>query len=174
MEPSRTFNLKTFEDPVDDCKLCISLIVIEDGGIVLCIVSTVDKERDVSTIINDELWSKTVGESDGIKRKLPILFKGLSLPRKDGCSCRGDSRGGVVLGAKDVAAAPADVSTKGGERLDEDCRLDGHVEGSTDTEAVEGLLFGVLDARGHESGHLVLCKDDLLASKGGQTDVADF
>lgn len=39
----------------------------------------------------------------------------------------------------DVARAPADLSAKGGQGLDEDSSLDGHVQGAHDLGALERL-----------------------------------
>ena len=38
----------------------------------------------------------------------------------------------------------------------------------------ERLLIGVLASQGHQAGHLVLSKGDLLATKPSEFDVGDF
>ena len=58
-----------------------------------------------------------------------------------------------------------------GQGLDEDCRLDGHVQGPGDAGACEGLGGGELRAHRHEAGHLVFGEDDLLAAKFGSREV---
>jgi hypothetical protein len=84
----------------------------------------------------------------------------------------GDGRGGVVLGAEDVAGAPADVGAQGLEGLDEHRGLDGHVQRPGDAGALEGLGLGELLAGGDQTGHLGLGEVDLLAAEGGEAEVA--
>ena len=59
------------------------------------------------------------------------------------------------------------------ERLDQDGRLDGHVERAGDACAREGLARGVLLADGHEAGHLGFGDGDLAAAPGGEREVGD-
>ena len=94
----------------------------------------------------------------------PHLLKGLSLPGKDsGRLIASNGGGGVVLGGEDVAGAPPHVATEGFEGLDEDGRLDGHVEGPSNSGALEGLGRTELRAGAHEAGHFNLSNLDLLA-----------
>ena len=103
----------------------------------------------------------------------PVLLEGLALIGKDGDAGVGDGGGGMILGREDVARGPADLGTEGLERLDQDGRLDGHVERAGDASAFEGLARGILLADGHEAGHLGLGDGDLAAAPGGKRDVGD-
>ena len=58
-------------------------------------------------------------------------------------------------------------------RLDQDGRLDGHVERAGDPRTLEGLARGVLLADGHEAGHLGFGDGDLAAAPTGERDVGD-
>src|SRR5687768_7093330 len=79
----------------------------------------------------------------------------------------------MVLGREDVARGPADLGPERLERLDQDGRLDGHVERAGDARALEGLPRGVLLADGHEAGHLGFGDGDLAAAPARERDVGD-
>lgn len=59
-------------------------------------------------------------------------------------------------------------------RFDGDCSSDLHVETSSNSGTLQGLVGAVLLTDGHESGHLVLSELDLLSAEGGEGDVCDF
>jgi hypothetical protein len=65
----------------------------------------------------------------------------------------------MVLGGENVAGAPTDVTPHGLEGLNEDGRLDGHVQGPRDTGTLEGIGPKLL-AAGHEARHFHLGKLD--------------
>eukprot|EP00983_Pelagomonas_calceolata_P103777 1158952-Pelagomonas_calceolata.AAC.2 len=91
-----------------------------------------------------------------------------STPHLPGKHCRGVARnggGGVVLGAEDVAGAPADLGTQGSQGLNQHGSLDGHVEGAHDLGALQGLGGAELRAAGHQAGHLSLSQVDLQAAE---------
>ena len=73
-----------------------------------------------------------------------------------------------------LLAAPLGTTHLGAqlrERFDEHRRLDGHVQTAGDARALERLRRTVLLTERHETGHLVLGHDDLLATPFGQLDV---
>lgn len=59
----------------------------------------------------------------------------------------------AYLSAEDVARAPSDVSTDLLKSLNEDGRLDSHVQGAGNTSAGKGLPVLVLLNTVHESRH---------------------
>ena len=85
-----------------------------------------------------------------------------------------DRGGGVVLRREDVARAPADLGAERRQRLDQHGRLDRHVQRARDARALQRLRVGVLRARLHQAGHLVLGHVDLLAAVVGERDVGDL
>ena len=96
------------------------------------------------------------------------------LPGEDGSRVAGDGRSGVVLGRENVARAPAHGGAQRGERLDQDGRLDGHVQRAGDERALERLLGAELRAARHKAGHLHLREVDLQPPKVGLREVADL
>ena len=85
------------------------------------------------------------------------------------------SRGGsVVLSGEDVAGGPGELSTESLEGLDEDGSLDGHVQATGDTGTGKRLVSRVLLADGHQTGHLILGKLDLLAAESSEGKVSDL
>jgi len=162
------------KEGVDDLKFSVSFIVFQDGGVVLSGVTTVDEEGSITTIVDDEFGSLFSGEEDGSPGAFPVVFQVLSLPGEDWGSSGGDGSSGVVLGAVDVATAPADVGADGLEGFDQHSGLDGHVERASDTDVLEGLFRSVLFSGGHESGHFVLSELDFLATEVSLADVGDL
>ncbi len=143
-------------------------------GTVLELVALVDQERGVAAVVDDQLRAVAVGPGERLHGALPIFDEGLALPGEDRDAGLGDGRGGVVLGGEDIAGGPAHVGTELGERLDEDGRLDGHVQRTGDAHALEGLLLAVLLAQGHQARHLVLGDLEFLAAPFGEAEVGDF
>jgi len=143
-------------------------------GAVLELVALVDQQRGVAAVVDDQLRAVAVGPGERLHGALPVFDERLALPGEDRDAGLGDGRRGVVLGGEDVARGPADVGAEVGERLDEDRRLDGHVQRAGDAHALEGLGLAILRAQGHEARHLVLGDLELLAAPFGETEVRDF
>ena len=138
-------------------------------------VLVVDEVGEVTTVIEDEVELLAVLEGGKLLLQAPVvLLLGLTLPGEDGDTGSSNGGSGVVLGGEDVARGPGDLGTEGGEGLDEDSSLDGHVQAASNTGTSEGLVGGVLLADGHETRHLVLGELDLLAAKGGKGQVGDL
>lgn len=135
----------------------------------------VDEGGQVTTVIEDEVELAVILEGNELLLEAPVvLLLGLALPGEDGDTGGGNGSGGVVLGAEDVAAGPGDLGTESDEGLDEDSGLDGHVKAASNAGTGEGLVGRVLGTGGHETGHLILGKLDLLAAKGGEGEVGDL
>jgi len=131
----------------------------------------VDEVGQVAAVVEDHVERLTVREEDGLLDAPKVLFVRHSLPRVDGDAGRGDGGGRVVLSGKDIAARPGDVSAEFEKRLDEDCRLDGHVEASGDAGAFQRFGRTVLLTQHHEAGHLVLRHVEDFAAPFCQADV---
>jgi hypothetical protein len=74
----------------------------------------------------------------------------------------------VILCGEDVAARPAHVSAEFDERLDENRRLDGHVQRAGDPDAGKRLARCVLLTDGDQTGHLLFGDADLFAAPIGE------
>ncbi len=133
-----------------------------------------DEEGDVAAVIDDEFGAFAIGVSNGLLGAPPVFFEGFAFPRKDGDAGSGDSSGGMVLGGEDVAAGPAHGCAEVYEGLDEDRRLDGHVEGSGDADACERFFCSVFFTDGHEAWHLFLGDGDLFTAPVSEGQVADL
>ena len=101
----------------------------------------------------------------------PVLGQGLALPREHRNAGLGDGCGRLVLCRIDVARGPGDLGAQLDQRLDENRRLDGHVQAARDTRALERPVRAELLAQGHETGHFLFRHADLLAAKLGRRDV---
>lgn len=136
-----------------------------------------DEQGHVAAVIDDEIGAADTtigsGPQNGLQRALPVVLEGLSLPGEHGSRLGSDDgRGGVVLGAEDVARAPSERGAAGLQRLDEDGRLHGHVERTRDTSSRKSS--GVLLAAGHQTGHLVLGKGEVLSSPLGKGHIGNL
>ena len=127
----------------------------------------VNEKSGVAAVVDDEIGAAAGAPVEGALGAPPVFLEGLTLPGEDGGAVAGDGGGGMVLGGEDVAGAPADLGAEGGEGLDEDGGLDGHVEGAGDPSALEGLRGAELGAGGHEAGHFNLRQLDFQSSEIG-------
>lgn len=138
-------------------------------------VLLVNKGGKISTIVQDEVEGLSVLEGLELLLDTPeVLLLGLTLPGKDGDSSSSNSGGGVILSGEDVAGRPGNLSTKSNKGLNEDSGLNGHVQASSDTGALERLNISVLLAGLHKTRHFILGELNLLAAEGGKGDVGDF
>jgi len=134
----------------------------------------VDEKGGITTVVDDEVRTTAGTPVKGALGAPPVLLKGLTLPGEDSGAVAGDGGSGVVLSGENVAGAPADLGAEGGEGLDKDGGLDGHVEGAGDAGPLEGLRWSELGTASHETGHLNLRKLDLKAAKVGLRKVLDL
>jgi len=134
----------------------------------------VDEEGSVATVVDDEVGPAAGAPVKSALGAPPVLLEGFSLPSEDRGAVAGDSGGGVVLRGENVAGAPADLSAEGGEGLDKNGGLDGHVEGAGDAGPLEGLRWAELSPAGHEARHLDLGKLDLKAAKVRLGEILDL
>ena len=83
-------------------------------------------ERRIAAIIKNHVCA--LWEHERTVEVIPMLFQGLTFDRKNWRAACGDCRGGVVLGGENVARGPAHIRTKLYKCLNQDCRLDGHMQ----------------------------------------------
>ena len=133
------------------------------------------KNGGISSVIDDLTRPTAIRPGERIHGQLPVLLQSLSLPGKDLRSARLGHRGrGLVLGGVDVAGTPSDIGAQFGQSLDQNCSLDGHMEGTTDSGTLKDLnITAKLLAAVHEAGHLSFSKLDFLVSKVSEVNVLD-
>ena len=135
----------------------------------------VDEVGEITTVVEDEVELLAILEGDKLLLQAPVvLLLSLALPGENRDTGSGNGSGGVVLGAEDVARGPGNLSTESSEGLDEDGSLDGHVQAASNASSLEGLVLSILLPGGHETGHLILGKLNLLAAKGSKGQVSDL
>ena len=120
------------------------------------LVAFVDEQRHVAAVIDHELRAFAVRERDRLIGAPPIFFERFALPREDRHAGFRDRGSGVILRGENIAARPADIGAEFDERLDENRRLDGHVQRAGDAHAGERLARGIFFADGHQAGHFLL------------------
>ena len=154
---------------LDDCQNNLELLVVAcgfrvgQGAVrrvgVLGLETLVDEQGHVTTVIDDDVGASALGvrlgPGEGVEGALPVLLERLSLPSEDGAGFVARHGGrGMVLGGEDVARAPTEVRAERLEGLDQNSRLDGHVQRPRDTGTLEAS--GELLPAGHEARHLHL------------------
>ena len=99
------------------------------GEVSLGLVTFVDEESGITTIINEHVWAIAVWPCEHLVGQVPVLLEGLTLPGEDVGGLSGNDGGsGVILCGVDVARSPSHFGTEGSESLDEDSSLNGHME----------------------------------------------
>ena len=148
--------------------------VIERRGVVLGLVTLVDQQRGVAAVVDDQLRAFAAGKRKGHGGAPPVFGQRLALPREDRDACGGNRGGRMVLRREDVARAPAHVGAQLHESLDQNGRLDGHVQRTHHAYAFQRLFGSVFAAHGHQAGHFMLGNLDLLAAPFGQRHVGNL
>ncbi len=138
---------------------------LEDRGIILGLDTEVHKEGRIATVIEDHVRAAPVAPVEDAVGILPVLFEGLAFPGEDRRAAGRDGGRRVVLRRIDVAAGPAHLGAERLEGLDQDSRLDRHVERSRNARPLERLGGAVVLTQPHQAGHLMLGQGDLTPSK---------
>ena len=171
--------MNVFEKSFDHGFLGRRSRLVDPIGSILELVSLVDEESGITTIIDNQLGTKRkasirIGELQRLPGAPPVFFESLALPGKDRISGLRHGSGGVILGGKNVTGTPANISTNFTESLHEDCGLDGHVKRPHHAHTIERLAGAILFASGHEAGHFMLGNIEFFATETGEADIFDF
>ena len=124
----RVLLVDLFEEVLDD------LLLVVGGGRVhptitfFEFVTLVEKECHIAAVVDDHLGSLAAIEGDGLVGAPPVFLEAFTLPGKDGNARDGDRGGRLILCRKDIATGPADIGAEIRQGLDENSRLNGHVE----------------------------------------------
>ena len=100
-----------------------------------------------------------------------VLLKGLALDRGLRDALSGDGRSGMILVEKMLQDAQH-FSAQLHQGLDQNRRLDRHVQGAGDAGALQGFA-AVFLAQRHQTGHFGLGNVELLAAEIGLIDIGN-
>nr|GLL44259.1 hypothetical protein MtrunA17_Chr8g0378081 [Ipomoea trifida] len=126
-----------------------------------------NQQRSVTTIIHNEIRPPTGAPVQRPLRAPPVLLEGLPLPREHGGAVTRNRRGRVVLRGEDVARAPSHLRAQRREGLDQNRRLDRHMQTPSNPGALEGLRRTKFRPTSHQPWHFNLGEIDFQAAKIG-------
>jgi hypothetical protein len=150
----------------DDGQFLVVRNIFEQRRILLDFHALVDEECCIAAVVNEEIRAGTVGPGKGHLGAPPVFFQGFALPGEHfGHAGLGNGRCRVILGGKNIAGSPADISAEGMECFDQHGRLNGHVQGPGDFQAVKRLFGAVFFYEFHQSRHFPLGKLHFLVAE---------
>ncbi len=165
------FGVNFFKKILNDLLFFAGAGGIDPAVAIFEFITFVKKESDVAPVIDDELRAFALGVDDGSPGAIPVLLEGFALPSEDGHAGGGDGGGGLILSRENIATSPADIGSESDKGFNEHSGLDGHVEGTSHTDASEGLGFGVLVTDRHQPRHFLFGDDDFFAAESSERDV---
>ncbi len=128
-------------------------------------------QGEVAAVIKEHVRPPVVRPEDGLLNAPPKFLLGLSLPGKGGDTCGHHGGCGVILGGKDVAGRPAQISPQMHQGFHKHRSLDGHVQTSGNACTLERLVPAELFPQGHQPGHLCFGNGYFLAAPISQVEV---
>jgi hypothetical protein len=128
----------------------------------------------IAAVVEQHVRPPAVRPQDRLVDAPPVLLLGLALPGVDRHAACRDGRRRLILGREDVARRPTHLGAELQQGLDQNRRLDRHVQAAGDARALERLRRPVFPAQRHQAGHLGLGDGDLLAAPIGQRDVGNL
>ncbi len=128
-------------------------------------------DGEIAAIVENHVGRPAVRPANGPLDALPVFFLRLALPGEDGNAGGGDGGGGMILGREDIAGRPAQFGAQRPQGLDQDGRLNGHVQAAGDARAREGLLARKFVAERHQARHFGLGDGNFLAPPIGERNV---
>ncbi len=131
-------------------------------------------DRQVTTIIQDQVRLPAVRAFDGLVNAPPEFFLTHALPGKNRNAAGRNRRRRMILGRENIAGRPAHFRAKGRQRFDQNRRLDGHMQAPDDAGPFQDLFFSEFFAQGHQARHLDFSEFNFLATPSRQRDVLDF
>ena len=94
----------------DDAKFLVLGDVLQEVRILFYFDALMDQERSVTAVIDEQVGTSPVRPGDRLFRTPPVFLQGLTLPGEYGRRTRfGNSRGGMILGRKDIAGGPTEI-----------------------------------------------------------------
>ena len=133
-----------------------------------------DKQGRISPIVDNLIRTGSIWPGKSIPGAVPIIFEGFTFPGKHRNSSSGNSRSSMILGRKDIARAPANISTKLYQSFNQHRGLDGHVQGSHNLNSSQWFGWTILCTGCHETGHFMLGNGDFFTTKFCESDICNF
>ena len=165
------FLMHLLEEIFDDLFFVIARRGVHPIATFLQLITLVDEQGGVASIIDNELWPGAVGMTQRLVSAPPVFFQGFPFPGKDRVACLRNGGSGVVLSGKNIATCPTHGGSQICQGLNENRCLDRHVQRACDTNARQGFVGRMLLSDGHEAGHFLFCDADFLATPIGQCEI---
>ena len=159
---------------LDHLLLVIAGRRIDPAIAVLQLIALVDEQRRVAAVVDDQLRPFAALVRERAICALPVVLEALALPREDRNTRRRNRCRRVILRRKDVATRPAHFGAQAHQRFNQDRCLNGHVQRSGYTHAVERLFRCMFVADRHQPRHLLLGNDNFFAAPIGQAKISHF
>ena len=170
----RIFGVDLFQQVFDYLLFVIARRAVDPLVAVFQLIAFVDEQGHVAAVVDHQLGTLAALMIQSLERAPPVLFQRLALPGEHRHAGGSNRRRSMVLRGEDIATGPAHFSAQAGQRLNQHCGLNGHVQRPGHTHTGQRLLGRILVANRHQAGHLVLGDCDFLASPIGQGHVGDF
>ena len=154
--------------------LFFRIVLVEEHGIVvLGAIALMHEHGGVTAVVENHVGGAAAVPVEQLGGVIPIVLQAFTLDREHRNAGSGNRGGGVILRRIDVARDPAHIGAERGERLDQHCGLDGHVQRAGNARALQRLLGAVFLARLHQAGHFGFGQRDFLAAEIGERNVLD-
>lgn len=138
-------------------------------------VLLVNQSGQVSTVIQNQVQLLAVLESEQLLLDTPqVLLFGLTLPSENWHTSSGNGSSSVVLGRENVTRRPSNFGTKSNQSFNQNSGLDGHVQTSGNSSALQRLSWAVLLSDVHQTWHFVFGQLNVLSAEGSKRNVGDF
>ena len=173
--PFAGFGLERFFEKFDEsCFVFAFRGAVESSWVFFCLYAEMNHQRSIAAVIYDQIGALPIWPCDRFVSAPPIFFKIFTFPGKYrnpgfsyGCSSS-------ILGRKNVAACPSDVSAELSQSFDQNGSLHCHVQRTHYSCAAERFLFSIFFAQSHQAGHFMFGYFDFLAAELPEINVFNF
>src|SRR5581483_11376891 len=128
MPALRIFSMNLLEQVLDDFLFLAARRSIDPIAALFQLVALVNQQCDIAAVIHYQLRPLAIGMANRLIGAPPVFFEAFSLPSKYGHTCSRNRRCGMILRRKDIAACPTDISSKLCQSLNQNRRLDRHMQ----------------------------------------------
>ena len=137
----------------------------------------VQQQGRVAAIVEDHVRVDSlavhVRPFEDAMRVFPVVVQRLALNGEHRRAGGSDGGGSVILRRVNVARCPTHLRAQCFQGLDQHGGLDGHVDGTGDARAFQGLRCREFFADGHQARHFRFSNLDFFVAPCGQSDIGD-